>query len=108
MVQIRDRAIRYLRSVCRSLISKGEETNENVQVISVDTMKLLLNTLYQLLLRVGRVRFHDKIPALLDLIREVGSQITKIYSKVDIFGFKSRIKVMQSLIASVNRSLFTP
>ncbi|KAJ5508052.1 hypothetical protein N7527_010195 [Penicillium freii] len=103
-----DRAIRYLRSVCQSLMSKGEDTNENVPVISLDMMKLLLNTLYQLLSRVRRARFHDEIPALLDLIREVGSQITETCSKADIDGLESRIEVMQSLIASANRSLFTP
>ncbi|KAJ6003535.1 hypothetical protein N7522_006227 [Penicillium canescens] len=103
-----DRAIRYLRSVCRSLMSKGEETNEDVPVISLDMMKLLLNTLYQLLSRVRRARFHDEIPALLDLIREVGFQITETCSKADIDGLESRIEVMQSLIASANRSLFTP
>ncbi|KAJ6003313.1 hypothetical protein N7451_005860 [Penicillium sp. IBT 35674x] len=103
-----DRAIRYLRSVCRSLLSKGEETNENVPVISLDMMKLLLNTLYQLLSRVRRARFHDEIPALLDLIRQVGSQITETCSKADIDGLESRIEVMQSLIASATRSLFTP
>jgi hypothetical protein len=103
-----DRAIRYLRSVCRSLISKGEETSENVLVISLDMMKLLLNTLYQLLSRVRRARFHDEIAALLDLIREVGSKITETCSKADIDGLESRIEVMQSLIASANRSLFTP
>ncbi|OQD75805.1 hypothetical protein PENDEC_c006G06838 [Penicillium decumbens] len=103
-----DRAIRYLRSICRSLMSKGEETNESVPVISLDMMKLLLNTLYQLLSRVRRARFHDEIPALLDLIREVGSQITETCSKADIDGLERRIEVMQSLIASANRSLFTP
>ncbi|KAJ5460977.1 uncharacterized protein N7458_002529 [Penicillium daleae] len=103
-----DRAIRYLKSVCRSLMSKGEETNENVPVISLDMMKLLLNTLYQLLSRVRRARFHDEIPTLIDLIREVGSQITETCSKADIDGLESRLEVMQSLIASANRSLFTP
>ncbi|EGC45732.1 conserved hypothetical protein [Histoplasma capsulatum var. duboisii H88] len=103
----RDRAIRYLRSVCRSLISKGEMTNENIPVISLDMMKLLLNTLYQLLSRVRRARFHDEIPALLDLIREVGSQI-ETCSKANINGLENRIEVIQSLIASANRSLFTP
>ncbi|KAJ5458807.1 hypothetical protein N7530_010751 [Penicillium desertorum] len=98
-----DRAIRYLRSVCRSLMSKGEEINENVPVISLGMMKLLLNTLYQLLLRVRRARFHDEIAALLDLIREVGSKITETCSKADIDGLESRIEVMQSLIASANR-----
>ncbi|KAJ6004573.1 hypothetical protein N7522_006218, partial [Penicillium canescens] len=57
---------------------------------------------------VRRARFHDEIPALLDLIREVGSQITETCSKADIDGLESRIEVMQSLIASANRSLFTP
>ncbi|KAJ6020185.1 hypothetical protein N7522_000260 [Penicillium canescens] len=76
-----DRAIRYLRSVCRSLMSKGEETNEDVPVISLDMMKLLLNTLYQLLSRVRRARFHDEIPALLDLIRERKPQ--SFYTKGD-------------------------
>ncbi|PLB49662.1 hypothetical protein P170DRAFT_384852 [Aspergillus steynii IBT 23096] len=103
-----DRAIRYLRSVCRSLMSKGEETNENLPVISLDMMKLLLNTLYQLLSRVRRARFHDEIPALLDLIREVRSQITETCSNADIDGLESRIEVMQSLIASANSRLYTP
>ncbi|KAF5861160.1 hypothetical protein ETB97_000534 [Aspergillus alliaceus] len=103
-----DRAIRYLRSVCRSLLSKGEETNENALVISLDTMKLLLNTLYQLLSRVRRARFHDEIPALLDLTREVASKIAETGSKADFDGLESRIKVMQSLISSANRSLCTP
>ncbi|PYI22896.1 hypothetical protein BO99DRAFT_377209 [Aspergillus violaceofuscus CBS 115571] len=103
-----DRAIRYLRSVCRSLMSKGEDTNENVPVISLDMMKLLLNTLYQLLSRVRLARFHDEIPALLDLIREVGSQVTETCSNADTDGLESRIEVMQSLIASANSRLYTP
>ncbi|KAJ5154999.1 uncharacterized protein N7500_010438 [Penicillium coprophilum] len=103
-----DRAIRYLRRVCQGLMSKGDETNGNVLVISLDMMKLLLNTLYQLLSRVRHARFHDEMPALLDLIRKVGSQITETCSKADIDGLESRIEVMQSLITSANRSLFTP
>lgn len=71
-------------------------------------VKLLLNTLYQLLSIVRRARFHDEIPALLDLTREVGSQITETCSKADIDGLESKIEVMQSLITSANRSLFTP
>ncbi|KAJ5904805.1 uncharacterized protein N7473_001721 [Penicillium subrubescens] len=103
-----DRAIRYLRSVCRSLLSKGEATNENAPVISLDTIKLLLDTLYQLLSRVRRARFHDEIPALLDLIREVAFKIAETCSKADFDGLESRIEVMQSLISSANRKLIHP
>lgn len=71
------------------------------------SMKLLLNTLYQLLSRVRRARFHDEIPALLDLTREVSSQIKETCSTADIDGLESRIEVMQSLITSTNRSPFT-
>ncbi|KAL4865893.1 hypothetical protein BDV12DRAFT_210786 [Aspergillus spectabilis] len=103
-----DRAIRYLRTVCRNLMSKGEDANENAFVISLDMMKLLLNTLYQLLSRVRRARFHDDLPALLDLTRELGSNMTETCSKADLDGLESKIEAMQSLIASANRSLVTP
>ncbi|KAJ5264543.1 hypothetical protein N7505_007336 [Penicillium chrysogenum] len=103
-----DRAIRYLRSVCQSLTSIGEYTNEDLPVVSLDMVKLLSNTLYQLLSRVRRARFHDELPALLDLILEVGSQLTETCSKADIDGIESRIEVMHSLITSANRSLVAP
>lgn len=103
-----DRAIRYLRGVCRNLMSKGEDTNETALVISLDMMKLLLNTLYQLLSRVQRARFHDDLPALLGIIRELGSKMTEKCSKADLDGLENRIEVMQSLISSANRNLVTP
>lgn len=103
-----DQAIRYLRGVCRNLMSKGEGTNETAQVISLDMMKLLLKTLYQLLSRVQRARFHDDLPALLEITRELGSKMTEKCSKADLDGLESRIEVMQSLITSANRNLVTP
>ncbi|KAL2824414.1 hypothetical protein BDW59DRAFT_180278 [Aspergillus cavernicola] len=103
-----DRAIRYLRSVCRNLMSKGEDTHENAPLISLDMMKLLLNTLYQLLSKVRRARFHDDLPALLDLTRKLGSNMTETCSKADLDGLESKIEAMQSLINSASRSLVTP
>lgn len=103
-----DRAIRYLRSARESLASIGEYTNEDLPVVSLDMVKLLSNTLYQLLSRVRRARFHDELPALLDLILEVGSQLTETCSKADIDGIESRIEVMHSLITSANRRLVAP
>ena len=103
-----DRAIRYLRSVCQGLMCKGEEINESLPVISLDMMKLVLNALYQLLSMVRRAQFHDELPALLHLTRELGSKMTETCSKADLDGFESRIEIMQSLTTSANRSLFTP
>lgn len=103
-----DRAIRYLRSVCRSLMNQRQESNEDALVISLDMMKLLLNTLYQLLTRVRRARFHDELPALLDLTRELGFKMVQTCSKADLDGLESKIEVMQSLINSANRSLVSP
>ncbi|KAJ6126000.1 hypothetical protein N7471_010493 [Penicillium samsonianum] len=103
-----DRAIRYLKSICANLMGKGKDTNENAPVISLDMVKLLLNTLYQLLSRVRRARLHDELPALLDLIRELGSKMTETCSQADLDGLETRIEVMQSLITSANRNLVTP
>jgi hypothetical protein len=103
-----DRAIRYLRGVCQSLMGNGESTNENAPLISLDMIKLLLNTLYQLLSRVRRAQLHDDLPALLDLTRELGSKLAGKCSNADLDGLESRIEVMQSLIASANRKLVTP
>ncbi|KAJ5578691.1 uncharacterized protein N7459_007655 [Penicillium hispanicum] len=103
-----DRAIRYLRRVYRSLTSIGEYTNEDSPVVSLDMVELLSKTLYQLLSRVRRARFHDELPALLDLILEAGSQLTETCSKADIDGIESRIEVMHSLITSADRSLVAP
>lgn len=103
-----DRAIRYLRSICRSLMSEIESPNGNAPVISLEMMRLLFNTLYQLLSRVRRVRFHDELPALLDLIGELVSKLTETCSRADIEGLENRIEVMQNLIRSANRNLVTP
>jgi hypothetical protein len=103
-----DRAIRYLKSVCWDLMNQSQEPNEDALVISLDMMKLLLNTLYQLLTRVRRARFHDELPALLDLTRELGFKLTQACSKADLDGLESRIEVMQRLINSANRSLVSP
>ncbi|KAJ5520819.1 hypothetical protein N7463_001272 [Penicillium fimorum] len=70
-------------------------------------MKFLLNTLYQLLSRVRRAQFHDELPVLLDLARELGSKMTEECLKADLDGLESRIEVMQRLIASANRNLVT-
>ncbi|KAJ5422986.1 hypothetical protein N7445_011094 [Penicillium cf. griseofulvum] len=102
-----DRAIRYLRGVCQNLMSTGEDTSDTTPVISLDMMKLLLNTIYQLLSRVRRARFHDELPVLLDLARKMGSKLTRECSKADLDGLESRIEVMQSLITSANRNLVT-
>ncbi|KAJ5631321.1 uncharacterized protein N7484_011421 [Penicillium longicatenatum] len=103
-----DRAIRYLKNICQSLTRKSDDTHENAPIISLDMMRLLLNTLYQLLSRVRRVRFHDELPALLELIRELGSKLTETYTRADLEGLESRIEVMQDLITSANRNLVTP
>ncbi|KAJ5849332.1 hypothetical protein N7534_008021 [Penicillium rubens] len=103
-----DRAIRYLSDVCQSLMGRGEETSESASVISLDTVKLLLNALYQLLSRVRRARFHDELPLLLNLARELASKITEECSKADLDGLQSRIEVMQSLVTSASRNLVTP
>ncbi|KAJ5817143.1 hypothetical protein N7447_009376 [Penicillium robsamsonii] len=103
-----DRAIRYLRGVCQNLIRKGEDASETAPDISLDMMKLLLNTLYQLLSRVRRARFHDELPVLLDLARELASKMTEECSKADLDGLESRIEVMQSLVTSASRNLVTP
>ncbi|KAJ5559577.1 hypothetical protein N7513_001976 [Penicillium frequentans] len=103
-----DRAIRYLSDVCQSLMGRGEETSESASVISLDTVKLLLNALYQLLSRVRRTRFHDELPVLLNLARELASKITEECSKADLDGLQSRIEVMQSLVTSASRNLVTP
>jgi hypothetical protein len=103
-----DRAIRYLRGVCLNLMSQGEENNEIAPVFSLDMIKLLLNTLYQLLSRVRNARFHDELPALLDQARKLGAKMTDKCSKADRDGLESKIEVMQSLITSANRSLTTP
>ncbi|KAJ5144090.1 uncharacterized protein N7515_002877 [Penicillium bovifimosum] len=103
-----DRAIRYLRDVCQNLMGRGEDIRKARPVISLDMMKLLLNTLYQLLSRVRRARFHDELPVLLDLARELGSKVTEDCSKADLDGLESRIEVMQSLVTSANRNLVTP
>ncbi|KAJ9481405.1 hypothetical protein VN97_g12076 [Penicillium thymicola] len=103
-----DRAIRYLSDVCQSLMGRGEETSESASVISLDTVKLLLNALYQLLSRVRRARFHDELPVLLNLARELASKITEECSKADLDGLQSRIEVMQSLVTSASRNLVTP
>ncbi|KAJ5957579.1 hypothetical protein N7501_011858 [Penicillium viridicatum] len=103
-----DRAIRYLSDVCQSLMGRGEETSESASVISLDTVKLLLNALYQLLSRVRPARFHDELPVLLNLARELASKITEECSKADLDGLQSRIEVMQSLVTSARRNLVTP
>ncbi|KAJ5915677.1 hypothetical protein N7466_011610 [Penicillium verhagenii] len=101
-----DRAIRYLKSVCQNMMRKGEENNgDSSMVTSLETMKLVLNTLYQLLSRVRRVRFHDDLPALLDLTSELSFRLTEKCLPADLDGLNSRIEVMQSLIASANRNL---
>lgn len=103
-----DRAIRYLSDVCQSLMGRGKETSEFTSVISLDTVKLLLNALYQLLSRVRRARFHDELPVLLNLARELASKITEECSKADLDGLQSRIEVIQSLVTSASRNLVTP
>lgn len=102
-----DRAIAYLRRVCRKLMKSWEDTGHEIPK-SPEIMKLLLNTLYQLLSRVRRARFHDDIPALLELTRELVHKLTETCSKADIDGFESRIEVMQNLITNANRSLAPP
>jgi hypothetical protein len=102
-----DRAIIYLRSVCRNLMSKDEDTNEGALAVSPDMMKLLLNALYQLLSRVRRARFHDDLPALLDLTRELNSNMTDKCSKADLDGLESKIDVMRRLITNATRNLVT-
>ncbi|KAJ5123521.1 hypothetical protein N7448_009618 [Penicillium atrosanguineum] len=99
-----DRAVAFLRSVCRKLINRWEDTGDDVPILP-DIMKLLLNALYQLLSRVQRARFHDDLPALLELTRQLVQKLTGTCSKADLDGFESRIEVMQSLITSANRSL---
>ncbi|KAJ5670148.1 uncharacterized protein N7477_005511 [Penicillium maclennaniae] len=99
-----DRAIAFLRSVCRKLMNSWDNTRDDAP-ISSDMMKLLLNTIYQLLSRVRRARFHDEMPALLELTREMAQKMTETCSKADLDGFESKIEVMQSLITSANRSL---
>ncbi|KAJ5887927.1 hypothetical protein N7495_007968 [Penicillium taxi] len=102
-----DRAIRYLRSVCQNLMRKFEDSNNNASVISLDMVKLLLNTLRQLLSRVRHARFHDELPALLDLTRELGSKMTETCLRADLDGIENKIEVIQSLINSSNRNLVT-
>ena len=99
-----DRAIAYLRSVCRKLLNSWEDTGDEIP-ISPDIMKLLLNTLYQLLSRVRRARFHDDIPVLLELTRGLAHKMNETCSKADLDGLESRIEVMQSLITNANSSL---
>ncbi|KAJ5938042.1 hypothetical protein N7454_004384 [Penicillium verhagenii] len=103
-----DRAIGYLDSVCQTMLLKGEENNgASSMVTSLETMKLVLNTLYQLLSRVRRARFHDDLPALLDLMSELSFRLTEKCLPADLDGLNSRIEVMKSLIASANRNLVT-
>ena len=89
-------------------MGRGEETSEFASVILLDTVKLLLNALYQLLSRVRRARFHDKLPVLLNLARELASKITEECSKADLDGLQNRIEVMQSLVTSASRNLVIP
>ncbi|KAL5337619.1 hypothetical protein BJX70DRAFT_409080 [Aspergillus crustosus] len=95
-----ERAIRYLRSVCQNLMSDDED-------VSLDMMKLVLNTIYQLLSRVRRARFHEDIRALLDLTHELVSKMTATCSRADLDGVRSKIETMRRLIASANSSLVT-
>ncbi|OQE10607.1 hypothetical protein PENFLA_c086G06313 [Penicillium flavigenum] len=98
----------FLKVITHPSLLNCEYTNEDLPVVALDMVKLLSNTLYQLLSRVRRARFHDELPALLDLILEVGSQLTETCSKADIDGIESRIEVMHSLITGTNRSLVAP
>ncbi|KAJ5545400.1 hypothetical protein N7461_007704 [Penicillium sp. DV-2018c] len=103
-----DRAIRYLSVFCQNLMDRSEHPGKTAPVISLDMVKLLLNTLYQLLSRVRRARFHDELHILLDLSRELSSKMTERCSKADLDGLESRVGVMRSLVNSANRNLVTP
>jgi hypothetical protein len=100
-----DRAIRYLRSVCRNLMNKGADASESVPVTSLEMVKLLLNALYQLLSRVARARFHDELPGLLDLTGKLVIEMTETCSNADLDGLEGRLEVMRSLITSASRTL---
>jgi hypothetical protein len=104
----RDRVIIYLTSVCWNLMSKDEDIKEGALAVSPDMIKLLLNALYQLLLRVRCARFHDNLPALLALTQELNSKMTEKCSKADLNGLKSKIDVMRRLITNATRNLVTP
>ncbi|KAJ5926378.1 hypothetical protein N7516_008151, partial [Penicillium verrucosum] len=66
----------YISTLYISFSSRGKETSESASVILLDT----------LLLRVRRARFHDKLPVLLNLARELASKITEECSKADLDG----------------------
>ncbi|CAG8027151.1 unnamed protein product [Penicillium salamii] len=103
-----DRAIHYLHRICQSLMDTGQDSCQGTSVVSLDKVKLLLDALYQLLLRVRRARFHDELPALLSLTRDLASKITNECSKADLDGLESKTDVMLSLVNCVNRKLATP
>jgi hypothetical protein len=100
-----DRAIRYLRSVCRNLMNKGADASESAPVTSLEMVKLLLNALYQLLSRVTRARLHDELPGLLDLTSKLVLEMTETCSNADLDGLEGRLDVIRSLITSASRAL---
>ncbi|CAG8022577.1 unnamed protein product [Penicillium salamii] len=102
-----ERAIHYLHRICRNLMGTGRDSSQGAPVVSLNTVKLLLDALYQLLLRFRRARFHDELPALLSLTRDLASKITDECSKADLDGLESKTDVMLSLVNSVNRKLAT-
>ncbi|KAF7716581.1 Zinc finger C3H1-type domain-containing protein [Penicillium ucsense] len=95
-----DRGINYLSAVCSGMINMRSE-----QVTSLDTVKLLLNVLHQLLSRIRRARFHDEVSMLIDLARKLVDQFAPISSKADIDGLESKIQVMESLVNMANRNI---
>ncbi|KAL4804110.1 hypothetical protein BDV18DRAFT_166268 [Aspergillus unguis] len=93
-----DRAIRYLRSICRWLTDTGTDASESAPVASFEMVKLLLHALYQLLSRVARARFHDELSGLLDLTGNLISEMRQTCSNADIDGLQGRLEVMRSLM----------
>ncbi|CAG8013371.1 unnamed protein product [Penicillium salamii] len=103
-----DRAIRYLKGISQKLMAWEEDSTGVTPMISLNTVNLILNVLYQLVSRVRHSRFHDELPRLLDLILAMKSKLTERSSQADLDGISSRIEILTKLVNNANRSLLAP
>ncbi|CAI7603373.1 unnamed protein product [Penicillium glandicola] len=103
-----DRAIGFLESVCRSMTTRYENNGENQNLVTADMVQLLLSSLYQLLYRVRRARFHDDLPSLLDSLYDLVHKMMEVCSKTNLEALDNRIEIMRNLVAGAHRSLVPP
>jgi hypothetical protein len=100
-----DRAVKFLESVCRTLMERHEQQGNNETSIKSILMKLSVNALYQLLYRIRQARFHDDLPSLLDLLDELVGTKPIDCSTADLDALSSKLEVMRNLVTDANNSL---